>query len=154
MNNIHDLLKQPISVESLGSINLGMTFSEFRNKFVQTEYLYRDNILSMQAIFPDEIYYCYFNSITFIFNILESRLIYISVTNLFKGSYLNTICLGSSLKELRQIHSVFDFDDEVVYIKKEKYVILFYFNEDLTLTDCQAERDKYIIEKISIKLYE
>ncbi len=105
--NINEMLKYPVlSGSQLGDIEIGMSLSSFKNKFVIDDYI-NTGILEFFKL-ENGVSYVFHDCIEFVFysNVLR----FIILSQGFLGKFKNTVGIDSSIIDIKKITDEFIYD--------------------------------------------
>jgi hypothetical protein len=143
-------LNQEIKREGVGELRIGMDFNLFQKKILKPEFFYYDKIVEMNAVYPSNVTFTFFNSICCWIDIESSTLERIDLFNDFTGMFQKKISLGKKLDCIKELKLPLIFDEDCVQIFNDWSVSLI-VDKDLTILDSVEEMYNSNIEMITIK---
>lgn len=144
-----ELLDYPINENGIGSIRLGMTSNKFIEK-IYKQMDYDNGYLKLYGIPPDFLVYQYCNSIHLFFSLTKGILTRIHLENEFKGSYKDTIHIGSTIGQLKHFYGDIQMDDDYLFHRNEHIT---WVADDDVVSLSDSEANQCLIEAIIIKDY-
>lgn len=104
----------------VGAIKLGLSIHDLYPLINEIDHFDID----VKAYYPRLFEYIYRKSLGLYVDIVKGKLVRIDLCCDYKGTYLNTIGIGSKIRDLRELRSDISFDEEYVLVGENSELII------------------------------